>query len=223
MIGWCPVSDANLMVELSGVNRLPVLERLRYEQPVCPVALADGTRIWLVTRHDDARRALTDPRLSNRLARGTFLSGHGGATSEHMLVADPPDHTRLRRLVSAGFTARRIERLEPRIAAIAEALLDKMAGAGEVDLIDAYAFPLPIQVICELLGIPPADRDHFRSWSNTVVTGVLNTDPERIAQSREALHNIVGYIRQLLAAKREEPGDDLLSALLEVHEQGDRG
>jgi cytochrome P450 len=216
------VTDANVAAALLGVDRLAELERLRAEQPVFPLALPDGTRIWLLTRYDDARRALTDPCLSNQLARGALLGNESGPTSQHMLVSDPPDHTRLRRLVSAGFTARRIERLEPRIAAIADVLLDTMAGRDEVDLIEAYAFPLPIQVICELLGVPSTDRDDFRSWSNAVVAGTLSTDPGLTEQSRTAMGRIVDYIGQLLAAKRRTPGDDLLSALLEVHDQGDR-
>ena len=216
------MNDPSVVAELSGSDRLSVLEGLRATHPVCQVVLPDGTPIWLVTRYDDARRALTDPRLSNRLARGKSLGNEDSPTSQHMLVSDPPDHSRLRRLVSAGFTARRVERLEPRVAAIAETLLDEMADHDEVDLIDEYAFPLPIQVICELLGVPPADRDDFRAWSNAVVTGALSRDPALAERTRAALTNIVGYIRQLLADKRGAPSDDLLSALLEVHDQGDR-
>jgi len=216
------MTGANLMAELSGNTRVSLLQHLRAEQPVCPVGLPDGTRIWLVTRYDDARRALTDPTLSNRLARGTLLRNEGGPTSQHMLVSDPPDHTRLRRLVSAGFTARRVERLEPRISAIADDLLDAMAGRDEVDLIGGYAFPLPIQVICELLGVPSADRDQFRVWSKEVVAGPLSSDPGQVERTRVALGHIVGYIGHLLAAKRRTPGDDLLSALLDVRDQGDR-
>jgi cytochrome P450 len=137
-----------------------------------------------------------------------------------MLSADPPDHTRLRRLVSAGFTARRVERLEPRIAALAGELLAAMSG--DVDLIDTYAFPLPIQVICELLGVPSADRDSFRTWSNTVVTGSLTGNPTLAEAVRATVSEMVGYITELLADKRRTPGDDLLSALLNVREEGDQ-
>ncbi|HEX6685332.1 MAG TPA: cytochrome P450 [Candidatus Limnocylindrales bacterium] len=215
------MTEANLMAALASSDPYPTLDRLRDEQPVCPVDLPDGKRIWLVTRYEDARRALTDPTLSNRLTRGALLSS-GGPTSEHMLSSDPPDHTRLRRLVSAGFTARRVELLEPRVAAIATALLDAMAGRDEVDLIEAYAFPLPIQVICELLGVPSSDRDEFRAWSNAVVAGVLTGGAERAEQMRVVMANIVGYIRKLLEDKRRAPGDDLLSALLSVRDEGDR-
>jgi cytochrome P450 len=176
-----------------------------------------------VTSYAEARAALADPRLSKRIARGVTSGNHtGGPLSHHMLSSDPPDHTRMRRLVSAGFTARRVERLEPRIAAISEELLDAMAAHEEVDLIDHFAFPLPIQVICELLGIPSSDQASFRRWSNTMVTGGLGQDPSRMVELREVLEELAAYITALLAAKRRDPGDDLLSALLDVREDGER-
>jgi len=214
-------SDLNLMAELVGTDPQPVLRQLREEQPVARLEMPDGARLWLVTRYEDARLALADARFSNRLARGaTSGSTPGSPTSHHMLSADPPDHTRLRRLVSAGFTARRVERLEPRIAALAGELLAAMSG--DVDLIDTYAFPLPIQVICELLGVPSADRDSFRTWSNTVVTGSLTGNPTLAEAVRATVSEMVGYITELLADKRRRPGDDLLSALLNVREEGDQ-
>jgi cytochrome P450 len=217
------MTETDLLTRLSSPNPFAALEKVRAERPVFPLELPDGTRVWLVTRYEDARHALTDPSLSNNLARGTLQRGQSGPTSEHMLVADPPDHTRLRRLVSAGFTARRVEQLEPRIAAIAGALLDTMEkGGDEADLMQAFAFPLPIQVICELLGVPMSDRDEFRLWSNAVVSGTLAVGAEQLERLRSALSHIVGYITKLIADKRRTPGDDLLSALLEVREQGDR-
>jgi cytochrome P450 len=214
--------EAKLMAQLSGADPFPVLQRLRAEQPVFPITMPTGGRIWFIIRYEDARRALTDPRLSNRMARGMIGGTGEGPIGQHLLSTDPPDHTRLRRLVSAGFTARRTERLEPRITEIVAGLLDQMAGQDEIDLIDAFAFPLPIQVICELLGVPSADRDEFRTWSNTVVVGNLAGDAEHEAQLRTAVGQIVGYIKQLLADKRVAPADDLLSALLNVREEGDQ-
>jgi cytochrome P450 len=134
-----------------------------------------------------------------------------------MLAADPPDHTRLRRLVSAAFTARRIEELRPRIEEITTGLLDALDGREEADLLDAFAFPLPIQVICELLGVPPADRDAFRAWSNDIVAGALAGD--RLAPAVEAM---IGYIGDLLADRRRHGGDDLLSGLIQVRDAEDR-
>jgi cytochrome P450 len=216
------VTDANLLAAMSGADPFPALHTLRDDNPVPQVELPNGARIWLVTRYEDARQALSDPRLSKRMNRGAPPTSAGSPLGHHMLNTDPPDHTRLRRLVSAGFTARRVERLEPRIATIAAELLDDMAGRDEVDLIDAYAFPLPIQVICELLGVPVADRDSFRSWSNTLVSAGLASDPSRAGEVREAVQQLVAYIVNLLVDKRFSPGDDLLSALVGVRDDSDR-
>ena len=217
------VTDANVIADLSGPDPFPTLRQLREDQPVRRLDMPDGARVWLVSRYEDARQALGDPRLSKRqVPRGNLPSNAGSPIGHHMLNADPPDHTRLRRLVSTGFTARRVERLEPRIATITAELLDDMAGRTEVDLVDAFAFPLPIQVICELLGIPVADRDSFRTWSNTIVSGGLIADPARMEQVRAAIGQLVGYIRNLLVDKRSRPADDLLSAMLDPPEDTDR-
>jgi cytochrome P450 len=184
--------------------------------------MPDGARVWLVSSYEAARQALGDPRLSKRMSRGAPPGSAGSPLGHHMLNADPPDHTRLRQLVSTGFTARRVERLEPRIAAIAAGLLDDLSGRAEADLIDRYAFPLPIQVICELLGVPSSDRDLFRSWSNTLVAGGLAPDPGRVAEVRAAVGQLVAYIVNLLVDKRSHPGDDLLSALVDVRDDSDR-
>jgi cytochrome P450 len=135
----------------------------------------------------------------------------------HMLNCDPPDHERLRRLVNKAFTARRVERLRPRIASIAAELLDGMSARREVDLLASFAFPLPITVICELLGIPVADRDDFRAWSATLISN--NPPSGRYEAHANAM---VGYLRALLAAKRRHISDDMLSALIEARDSGDR-
>ncbi|GIE29102.1 cytochrome P450 hydroxylase [Actinoplanes italicus] len=202
-------------------NPHPVYARMRRTGPVRRVKLPSGLHAWLVTRYDDARRALADPRLSKSFqAVGAASSSSSSITapiSRHMLAADPPDHTRLRRLVSAAFTARRIESLRPRIEEITTELLDALQDEKEADLIDAFAFPLPIQVICELLGVPAADRDAFREWSNVIVAGALAGD--RLGPAIQAM---VGYIGTLLADRREHGGDDLLAGLIQVREEGDR-
>ena len=197
----------------------PVYAEWRRAGPVRRTRLPGGLPVWLVTRYEEARRALADPRLSKaeRPGAGSPLPADiQEAFGRHMLAADPPDHTRLRRLVSAAFTARRIEALRPRIEEITDGLLAAMAGRGEVDLIDAFAFPLPIQVICELLGVPSADRDAFREWSNTIVGGAGAG-----GGLPEAMTAMIGYIRRLLAERRTSPGDDLLSGLIAVRDEGD--
>jgi cytochrome P450 len=194
----------------------PEYARWRRETPVRRVLLPSGVETWLVTRYDDARQALSDPRLSKAFP----LQGADpitAATSRHMLSADPPDHTRLRRLVSGAFTARRIEALRPRIEEITDELLTALGGHDRVDLIDAFAFPLPIQVICELLGVPAADQDRFRAWTTVIVSGSVNRD-----QLPAAMQAMATYIRELIAERRTHGGDDLLSGLIEVRDAGDR-
>jgi cytochrome P450 len=197
----------------------PVYARWRRTGPVRRVRLPSGVTAWLITRYDDARRALNDPRLSKQVlpGGGGMSGGAGAAISRHMLAVDPPDHTRLRRLVAAAFTARRIEALRPRIEEITDDLLGAMSGRAEADLIDAFAFPLPIQVICELLGVPAADRDSFRAWSNVIVTG-----SQAGSRLPGAIQAMVSYIRDLIADRRRHGGDDLLAGLIDVRDQADR-
>ncbi|WP_229073105.1 cytochrome P450 [Actinoplanes sp. DH11] len=221
-------------------NPHPAYAQWRRTGPVRRTRLPSGLTVWLVTRYDDARRALADPRLSKQSA---FAIGSSTAAnpvpnspanpapepaanrppspaavlSRHMLATDPPDHTRLRRLVSAAFTARRIEALRPRIEQITDELLDALAGRESADLIDTFAFPLPIQVICELLGVPAADRDAFRAWSNVIVAGSQSGD-----QLEPAIRAMVGYILAQIAERRADPGEDLLSGLIQVRDERDR-
>jgi cytochrome P450 len=188
--------------------------------PIREIEVPGGIRAWLISRYDEARQALNDPRLS-KTAPGVRVGPIGedtrAATFRHMLATDPPDHTRLRRLVSAAFTARRIEALRPRIQQISDDLLDGLKGEERADLIDSYAFPLPIQVICELLGLPDEDRDTFRSWTNVIVGGPAYAD--RIPG---AMRDLVAYTREQLAERRERPGDDLLSGLISARDDQDR-
>jgi cytochrome P450 len=198
----------------------PVYERLRKQSPVRPIDTPHG-RMWLVTRYADGRQVLTDPRL---VKRPSWLDDSADQQqrllNDHMLSADPPVHTRLRRMVSKVFTAGRIEGLRPRVREIAESLVPPMAGApGErrrADLVADFAFPLPITVICEMLGVPRADQDSFRTWSNTLVTGMP------AGGSADAMRALSGYIVDLIADKRRNLHDDLLSDLIAVRDDNDR-
>ncbi|HET6501618.1 MAG TPA: cytochrome P450 [Amycolatopsis sp.] len=201
--------------------------RLRAEGPVHPVIMPRGLKVWLVTRYAEARAMLADPRLSKDSARARELfQTHATETGNravfasalvgHMLNADPPDHTRLRKLVNKAFTARTISRLRPRIEQITEELLDGVAAAGAVDLIDAFAFPLPMTVICELLGVPTADRDQFRAWIHTIVSA---SAADRLQADSAAMAE---YLIQLIGEKRRSPTEDLLTDLVHVSEEGDR-
>jgi cytochrome P450 len=188
---------------------LAFFARLRESRPVAPVRMPDYGRVWMVTRYADVRAALTDPRLAKDTHRwpggGRARPSEATGVYAHMLHADPPDHTRLRRLVQKVFTPRRAA-LRPRAEEIAAGLLDDMAAArGDViDLLGAYARPLPIAVLCELLGIPVADR----AWLAVAVAAYDDrTEHDRVERE------LAAYFTELIAARRAEPGDDLVSAL----------
>jgi cytochrome P450 len=183
--------------------------RLRESRPVAPVRMPGYGRAWIVTRHEDVRTVLTDPRLAKDVHRwpggGRSRPSEATGVDAHMLHADPPDHTRLRRLVQKAFAPRRAA-LRPRAEEIAAGLLDEMAAArgGVADLLGAYARPLPIAVLCELLGVPVADR----AWiAATVAAYDERAEHERVERE------LAAYFTELIAAKRAEPGDDLVSAL----------
>ncbi|MFF3984612.1 cytochrome P450 [Streptomyces sp. NPDC001797] len=196
--------------------------RLREAGPVHRVAGTDGLPAWLVTRYEDVRQALADPRLSLDKAHARPGSYRGlalpPALDANLLNMDPPDHTRVRRLVSRAFTPRRIAMLREPVRATAGALLDAMAPLGRTDLIAAYAAPLPIAVICELLGVPEGDRPDFRSWTDALVV----PDPTRPGRAKEAVGALLAFFAGLLARKRAEPADDLLSAMIAVRDEEDR-
>jgi cytochrome P450 len=186
--------------------------------------------LWFVTRHDDAvavllddERFVRDPALAltpDELE--AFSSGMPEAIAfidTHMLNRDGEDHRRLRRLVTKAFTPRMVEQLRPRIQEIADELIDAVEARGEMELVDEFAFPLPITVIAELLGIPVGDRDHFRRWTNEIVTPALT--PEDAAQFIQVIDEFVAYLRELFERRGMTPGDDLISALLQVDEGGD--
>jgi len=216
------MTQANTVVEHLGAEYFSdpysVHARLRAQHPVARVIMPGGTPAWLVTGYAQARAALTDPRL-HKLPKGWRPDPDSLVASFdlHMLNLDPPDHDRLRKLVNKAFTARRVEELRPRITAITAALLDDMSTRREVDLLASFAFPLPITVICELLGIPVADRDQFRAWSATIVADTVS--PEVFQAHATAM---LGYFQMLLAARRREPADDLLSALVAARDEEDR-
>jgi len=195
--------------------------------PVQRVRLADGHPARVVLSFDAARQALSDPRISKDMLAALQDNSEvvaeglpGPEFSRHMLNVDPPDHTRLRRLVSRAFVPPRVAALEPAIRAIAEGLLDELAQAGPegtVDLVEGYAYPLPFQVIGELLGIPEADRADLHAWFGVLLTGWAGDPP---AEAVEASDQIVAYLRELAAAKRRSPGDDLVSVLVAASDDG---
>jgi len=217
-------TSAELFSPSGRTDPHPLYERMRASEPVCRIQLPDGRRFWLVTRYEDVAAALVDVRLSkdarNQSPDGHFayLLGDGGAFGRHMLTVDPPDHTRLRALVRKAFSPRLVERLRPRIQHIANDLLDAVVDRGGMDLIADYAFPLPIIVITELLGVPPADRDRFRAWSNVMFTNDFTGSREAGRRARE---EFAAYLHALCELKRAQPGNDLVSGLVQAEESGD--
>ncbi|MCW6007347.1 cytochrome P450 [Micromonospora sp. CPCC 205371] len=179
--------------------------------------LPDGSQVWLVTRYADVRAALADPRLSldKRNAVGWAGFSLPPALDANLLNMDPPQHTRIRSLVNRAFTGRRVAAMRPRVQELTDELLGALGGGG-ADLIAGLAEPLPIAVIGELFGVPPADRWQLREWTNTMMT------PPSPAAARDAITAISGFFVDLIAARRAAPADDLLSAMIEARDSGDR-
>ncbi|MEV5439297.1 cytochrome P450 [Streptomyces sp. NPDC052682] len=199
----------------------PVYAGLRARGPVHRIRMPEGgAQAWLVVGYEAGQAALTDPRLSKDWSKASPELPLGAVSSgPHMLRADPPDHTRLRKLVAREFTPRRVEELAPRVQKTTDALLDRMLAApdGRADLVEALSFPLPISVICDLLGVPGLDRASFRAWSNDALGSV---DPEARKAAATAMAE---YLAELVEDKRQRPGDDLMSALIHgSDEDGDR-
>ena len=209
----------------------PTYATLRQDQPIYCHHAPYGARIWYITRYDDVLAILKDngdtfakdpynargqePRPENA-SRNIFRM-----INRNMLFADPPDHTRLRALVNLAFTPRRVEAFAPRIAAIAERLLAEMSGSPRPwDLMSAYAFPLPITVIIDMLGIPTADQEQVHDWSKAIIA------PGRygitLKERKRRIRAFVAYLGAMFAARRVQPQDDLISALVAAEQEGDR-
>ncbi|MFI2378451.1 cytochrome P450 [Streptomyces sp. NPDC018964] len=206
----------------SAVEVPPVYEELRAKCPVARVQLPSGDEGFVVSRYEDARTVLADLRFSRAamLAEGAPRLTAAPPMPGSLFTMDPPEHTRVRKLVSREFTARRVQNLRPRIQQLTDEMLDGMEKLSPpVDLNPVFAFPLPVMVICELLGVPFEDRDRFRGWSDAFVSLTAHSEQE-VMEQRMAM---VQYLAELVRRKREEPADDLMSALVAVHdEDGDR-
>lgn len=205
----------------------PYLDEIRERDPVHWSYVLRG---WLLSRHADVLEFLRDPATSKEMrnvrrrspmADPRFERGPDDTAS--MLVLDPPDHTRLRSLVSQAFTPRAVARLQPRIEAIANELLDALEDAHEFDLMRSFANQLPVIVIAELLGVPPEDRVRFKRWSDGVAEG-LSYDPtgERFRRMAVHLQALTDYFAEVVAERRREPREDLISALIAAEEHGSK-
>lgn len=180
--------------------------------------------IWIVTRYADCVEVLKDPRLVKdmdklppEVEKRYFPLGDGGQVlRKSMINADPPDHGRLRRRMQRVFSPQGMEALRERVQAIADELLDQAAPRGQMDLIADYAFPLPVTVIAELLGVPSEHRERFRRWSRAIIN--VTVDPDDLERGRAAVRELTGYFREVLAERRKDPRGDIASLLGEAEE-----
>jgi len=205
----------------------PTYRRLREEDPVHQSPLG----FWVLTRYEDVVTSLRDPRMVKEPI-AAFVAARFGLPAPptgmglSMLDRDPPDHTRLRGLVSKAFTPRVIEQLRPHIQGIVNRLLDKVEGEPGMDLIEQFAYPLPVIVICEMLGVPVADHERFKGWGLDIARGLdailLPPDSPVAERSMHARHALAAYFRELIAERRAAPRDDMLSGLIAAEEAGDK-
>lgn len=206
-----------------GWNLAPAYAELREAEPVCPVRSRHGDAAWLVTRYEDVRAVLADPRFSRAAAAENENEPHmrpyrGGTSKEFLLGLDAPQHTRLRRLAVKAFTNRRVQRHRPRIEQIARELVDKMLAKGPpADLVKDFASPLPIAVLCDLLGAPMEDHAELQLWADALIA----TDALTREQVLAYLGRAVEYMTSLVAERRKDPKDDLISAFVAARDKDD--
>ena len=207
--------------------RIRAYAEIAAQGPVARITLPTGLGAWLLTGHAAVRQALNDPRMRKAptpLARmvGQVRPQHLPFFTSHLLSSDGEDHARRRRLVMAAFTRRAVEGLEPRIQALATTLLDELAAEGPdavVDLHEGYAYPLPMAVICDLMGVPLEHRERFHELTEAAFTRGMFSSPEELAATFDAYLEL---LRTVIAAKRAEPDEGLISALVAARDGSDR-
>ncbi|HEY2837833.1 MAG TPA: cytochrome P450 [Pirellulales bacterium] len=205
----------------------PFYARLRAEEPVSRVRLPEGQEAWLITRYDDVAMALKDERFAKdqlrvlskeQLAKQRWVPKMFQPLARNMLDVDPPDHTRLRALVQQAFAPRRVEAMRPRMEALATELLDAAIARRRFDLVADYALPIPTTIISDMLGVPEGERHKFHGWSKKVLA-VTSSAPSawKMMTTIPVLWNFMRYIRRLIKLRRDDPRDDLVSALVAAH------
>ena len=225
--------DEHLTSPAFYANPYPLYHQLRGEQPVFWSEALGG---WLLTRYDDVHATLRDT--EHFSSRGRMLSVLNHLPDEErarlrlfeehftvgLISADPPDHTRLRGLISKAFTPRTIEGLRPRIQALVDELLDQAVERGEMDLIRDFAYPLPATVIAELLGAPPEARDRFKVWTEQILSfqGTGRVTVDVLEKSQRGLHEMRDFLAALLDERRRRPQGDLLSRMVAAEAEGDK-
>jgi cytochrome P450 len=207
-------------------NPYSVYAQMRAEAPVQPAVLRNGVKVLLVTRYADVLASLKDDRLVKNIrnARPKTLMGKLGLepnlNNTNMLRADPPEHTRLRALAHAAFTPKFINQMHAHVQEIADGLLAAVQPNGRMDLINDFAFPLPITVITEMLGVPTADEQKFRKWSTAIIaSGAISTEGTRLVPE---LLPFLQYVSRLVKQRTQAPQDDLISQLIHAEQNGDR-
>ena len=217
------MGEVELFTDAYYRDALTAGDHIRATAPVCRAALPGGITVWVISSYEHARAALADPRLSHQ-ARDTIRAQLDAAGTTDplshmhdpsMLNSDGAEHARLRSLVAAQFTRGRIDQLRPRIATLTRDLLDGLPHDQPVDLIRYLAYPLPLTVICDLIGVPERDRGPLRGWTEALMDDVP-------ARTVRASTEMAGYFQLLIAYKTATPGDDLLSALVHVPDGDDR-
>jgi cytochrome P450 len=204
-------------------------ERLRVSTSVCRVRLPMWNEVYLVLRYADVSAMLKDNRLAKdpanaltpeQLKRMPHPPKMFQPLTRNMLGMDDPDHARLKKLVQAGFTPRRMEKLEARTSVIANEVLDRIDGSGTFDLVADFAMPFPVTIISELLGVPKLDQAKFARWSHTLLS--VNPTSWRMALALPDIWRFLRYLKYLIALKRAAPADDTVSALVQIESEGDR-
>lgn len=227
-MGMHKIAPADLASPAFKANPHPFYAHLREESPVWRTVLPDKRTAWLVTRYDDVARVLKDKGFAKdplnaqdleQRAKNPWVPGFLKPLEKNMLDVDDPDHRRLRILVSKAFTPRLIEKLRVRVEAICQELLDAMERKRSAELVRDYALPLPATVIAELLGIPARDHRKFHRWSNRIVSISSGRDVWRALPAAVAF---VRYLRRMSERRRISPADDLISALVQAEEEGDK-
>jgi cytochrome P450 len=222
------VQQVNILSPEFKANPFPLLARLRAEQPLCRITLPDKTPVWLVTRYEDVKTLLTDERFAKsrynaltpeQLRKQPWVPPMFRPLESTMVDLDPPDHTRLRQFVYKAFTPRLIEQMRERVQTLANELLDAVTRKAEMDLIREYALPLPMTIITEILGVPTQDRDKFHKWSKVIVAVDQFNANWRVIP---AIWMFNRYLRRFFKVRRADLRDDLVSALIQGEEAGDR-
>lgn len=206
-----------------GTDPYTLNSALRNKGPVHPIDFPPGAQAFLVVGYEHVRAAFADPRLSKDLSNAPDwfrerMTANSPVLAYNMVTSDPPDHTRLRRLVAKELTPRRVLRLAPRVQAITDELIDGLPTSGVFDFIEEFGVPLPLIVICELLGVPVGDRPRFREWTAVLLQSAY-VQGDAAIRRKEASVAIEQYFDQLIERRRAEPADDLVSALVAVRDQ----